>query len=390
MQIFKAFCTIGRRRLLTIGVYFAVYAIIICCLSMTSEESMNANFQARELSICVIDEDKSQASEALKKYLDSMHTIVALKADPEVLQEHLYYRDIQYVLTIPAGFERRLIDGAEENLVTNVKVPGSSAGYFADQQVGQYLRVVQLYLSGGFSLEESLQKADASFGQEQNVKNVSFEHNDGVGRKELFYFYQYIPYVLILLLFCGLAPIIILFRQKDISNRINCSALSLWQHDLQLLLGCGAYSLAIWALFMVFGVILFGREMFLTNALYAMLNSLVFLLISVGFAMFLSCFSMGGNTGNVVNIVANIVGLGISFLGGVFVPQYMLSDSVLAVGKFLPTYWYIRANNMLGGLSTETFDKRIYWTAIGIQLLFAVAAFALTLVASKVKRTDAI
>ena len=85
------------------------------------------------------------------------------------------------------------------------------------------------------------------------------------------------------------------------------------------------------------------------------------------------------------SVIRNLLGLGMAFLGGVFVPQNMLSDEVLAVARFLPTYWYVRANNMLAGFSTEIFDMHLYWNAIGIQLLFALTAFALTLVASKLK-----
>ena len=154
---------------------------------------------------------------------------------------------------------------------------------------------------------------------------------------------------------------------------------------MELAFGCGAYSLCIWLLFMVLGVAVYHGSMFTEKALYAMLNSFVFLLISIALTLLLSCFDLAVNVMNVVNIVSNLLGLGMAFLGGVFVPQNMLSDEVLAVARFLPTYWYVRANNMLAGFSTEIFDMHLYWNAIGIQLLFALTAFALTLVASKLK-----
>ena len=46
----------------------------------------------------------------------------------------------------------------------------------------------------------------------------------------------------------------------------------------------------------------------------------------------------------------------------------MLSGSVLAVGRFLPAYWYIRANNMLAGFGKEVFDLSFYWKCIGIDV----------------------
>ena len=57
-----------------------------------------------------------------------------------------------------------------------------------------------------------------------------------------------------------------------------------------------------------------------------------------------------------------------SFLCGIFVPQNLLSDGVLAVGKFLPAYWYIVINDMLA-LSEQTFDLHVYLQGLGIQYL---------------------
>lgn len=386
MQLFKAFCKIGKRRITTIGIYFVIYAVITIILSVTAKDNLNVNFQSKELSVCVIDEDNSKASKALTSYLGSIHHLVDLENDPEVLQEHLYYRDINYVLTISKGFEEKLLAGEKEGFVTNVKVPGSSAGYFADQQVTEYIQALQLYLTGGFSIDEAIEKVSASFANAGEVEAVVFEKETAEGRKEVFYFYQYLPYIFILLLFAGLAPIIMIFQEKDMRNRINCSAQKLLSRNLELALGCGAYSIGMWFLFMILGTLVYRGSMFTGNALYAMLNSFVFLLISIAMTLFLSCFDLGVNVMNVVNIVANLFGLGMSFLGGVFVPQNMLSDKVLAFSRFLPTYWYVRANNMLAGFSSESFDMHLYWNAIGIQLLFALTAFALTLVASKLKR----
>ena len=82
-------------------------------------------------------------------------------------------------------------------------------------------------------------------------------------------------------------------------------------------------------------------------------------------------------------MIANVVGLGMSFLCGIFVPQAILSDNLLQVSRFLPAYWYVRITNMFGSYSAEPFSMNFYWKAIGIQLLFFVAIFAIYLVANK-------
>jgi len=51
-----------------------------------------------------------------------------------------------------------------------------------------------------------------------------------------------------------------------------------------------------------------------------------------------------------------------------------------------PTYWYIRLNSMLGGISDEILTTAKYWRFIGIQFGFFVAIFCIYLVSSKYQK----
>ena len=70
-------------------------------------------------------------------------------------------------------------------------------------------------------------------------------------------------------------------------------------------------------------------------------------------------------------MVANVAGLGMAFLGGVFVPLSMLGDGVIKIAHLIPAYWYIRAaewvDSDLGSSKIELFEF------YGVQLLFAAA-----------------
>ena len=78
---------------------------------------------------------------------------------------------------------------------------------------------------------------------------------------------------------------------------------------------------------------------------------------------------------------SNVIGLSTSFLCGVFVTRQLLPDKVVAFSKCLPTYWYINVTEELkyfsGTLSREA------WISMGVQLLFAAAIFAVSLVIIK-------
>ncbi len=387
MQHFKAFYKVAWKRVPSIIIYFIIFIILTFLMGSTAESNMDANFQTSSLDICVIDEDNTATSEALVEYLDSIHNIVALENNPEILQDNLYYRTVSYILTIPEGFEEGILEGKTEELLENVKVPGSTTGYFVDQQILQYMKTLQIYVAGGYEIKEAVKAVSDTLDGMEQVTSISFGENITEGNNKIYYFYQYLPYIFVVMLICGLAPIIQVFNKKNLSERIQCAYLSLNKRNLQLSLGCITYSLLVWVIFMVFSWTAYGKSAYTGNVPYAMLNSFVFMLIAVALTLFVSNFT---TTESSAHMIGNIVGMGASFLAGVFVPQSMLSEKVLSVAKFLPTYWYVRSNDMLAGFSNETLDMQFYWRAIGIQLLFAAAIFAAALVVIKLRRQESI
>lgn len=119
--------------------------------------------------------------------------------------------------------------------------------------------------------------------------------------------------------------------------------------------------------------------LFSINGLHSLLNSAMVLLFSIALTLLVSTFALKQQS---LSMIANVASLGLSFLSGIFVPQYLLGKGVLAVAHFLPTYWYIRLNSMLGGISDEILTTAKYWRFIGIQFGFFVAIFCIYLVSS--------
>ena len=115
----------------------------------------------------------------------------------------------------------------------------------------------------------------------------------------------------------------------------------------------------------------------------ACLNSFVYIIAAAGIAMIIAQFDLSDNG---ITAISNILGLGMSFLCGVFVPQELLTGGVLAVGRLFPAYWYTKANNMLFGMIGGVFSTKEYLICIGIEALFAVAFFAVAALLVKQKR----
>ena len=85
----------------------------------------------------------------------------------------------------------------------------------------------------------------------------------------------------------------------------------------------------------------------------------------------------------IVDFLNQILGLGICFLCGVFVPMQYLSPSVVSAAKFLPVYYYVRANSLI---FDEAFSTHKFVVCIGVQLLFAAAFLACAIAVKRRKR----
>ena len=88
-----------------------------------------------------------------------------------------------------------------------------------------------------------------------------------------------------------------------------------------------------------------------------------------------------------INMIANVAGLGMSFLSGVFVPMYLLSDVVISIAHFLPSYWYLIA---IENIELYTAGKmNTILSCYGIEILFGALFVVIGVVVANRKRVKA-
>jgi ABC-type multidrug transport system permease subunit len=195
--------------------------------------------------------------------------------------------------------------------------------------------------------------------------------------------FNYSAYVLISLLILGVSSFMLVFNQPDLRKRNLCSPVSLRKQNSQVLLGNLVYATVCWVLMMLLNLSLFGGAIFVEQVYLFALNAFVFTIVSL---------SMGFLVGNVTrsrvvqSAISNVTTTVMCFLGGVFVPQALLSKSVVSLAKFLPTYWYVRANNeagQLARLTLETLTPILGYMAIQLGMAVAFLAVALVIIKQK-------
>ncbi len=380
MQVFNAFLKVMLKKLPTAMIWIVVFLIICIIFVNTSDSSFT--FAEERCSVCVLDEDQTPESKALIAFLGERHDLISLPEEEDEILDALYYERADYVMTIPVGYAEKLTNGETDTLFTHYYIDDRYANTLLDSTLSEYVSTVAAYQASGLSCTEAIVATEDALSKEIEVNSNPFSEKENSDYSETFsYYFQYLPYVLLSVMVVALSPTLITMQKTDIRNRTNCSCLSSSSQTLQLLLGSGLFVLFVWLIFMAAGVFLYGG-IFSGKAWYAVLNSFVFLLVSAGIAILISTFAPS-STG--VNVISNIVGLGMSFLCGVFVPQSLLGEGVLRAGQFLPAYWYVKANDMLSGASGEAFTTSRFLQYLGVEFLFAAALFAVILVLQKTK-----
>lgn len=385
MQVFNAFMKVLKKHIGAAMLWVVIFLIISFTVANNADVG-KLKFESTKMDICIFDEDNTEASKALTEFLGKKHNIVTIENDEDHILDALYYGRADYIMTIKSGYGQKLAAGDTEELFTSYHVHDSYEATLAENLTNEYVGTVNAYLTGGEEMSSALTKTEKALSQEVKVTTETFdEGKDSGGVDERFFYFRSLPYVFISVMIVTLCPVLLKLNKKEIRHRTNCSCITARSQSAQIILGSTVFVLVVWLIFMIAGAVMFGG-IYTGRMWYAVLNSFIFIVISAGISILISAFSPAEN---VVNVIANIIGLGMSFLCGVFVEQNLLGDGVLNAARFLPAFWYVKANDMLAGASGEAFSKSKIFEYMGIELIFAAAIFAVVLVVMKVKHDKA-
>lgn len=385
MQVFKTYFKIIKKMLGQLSMYVFIFLGIAIMFSFTSPVKDIENFTQTKTRVAFINEDENSVLiNGFKEYLGKYS--VYLEPVPnttEELQDALFYRDVEYIARIPKGFTTDIMNGKPVQIEKTALVD-STSGIYTDMLVDRYFNTAKLYLKNYKDISQSELvdriagdlKAETEVRMKREVKSVI--------KNDTQFFYNYLAYILICVILLGVSSIMMIFNNKNLKRRNHCSPLKNSSMNLQLLLGNIVFSTVCWAVMVICSFVLYKEQMFTTNALFFCINSYVLTLMVLCLSFLVGLFVKGGNS---QSAIANVLSLGMSFISGVFVPQELLGKSVLAIARFTPTYWYVRANNIISGLTDFSLENLLpVINSMLIQLGFAVAILSVALVVSKRKQ----
>ncbi len=383
MQVFKLFLKLLGRSfpicLLWIGI-----TVSICIVRMIeSPNGTQEAFQSTKVRICIFDEDNSPESQALCDYLSEKHERIIIEDNEDMILDMMFYQQLDYALRILPDYGEKLHQGQTEDLLENYayseETYRQSTNYIlAQNDIAQYIQFLSAAIRSGTDTEIAIKQTEAALEKTVAVTiNQAGQSNNN--EFSVYFYFDSISYAILTILTMLIPRLLSHFTQKDLANRLNSACLSLRSKQMQLTLGCLVFVILLWLLFLIIGCILIGG-IYTENAWLCVLNSLVFLLVALSLALVISsCVT----SLFAVNAISNIIGLGMCFLSGVFVPMEILGDSVKTVAHFLPMYWYVESNALV---SRSDFSWAAYGKTLLIEGLFAVLFFLLFLAIHKAKQ----
>ncbi|MBR6228663.1 MAG: ABC transporter permease [Eubacterium sp.] len=386
MQVFKLFFKVTRSKI-GIGILYTVIFFAIC-FPMVNASEEKIDFEDTSLSLYVRDEDQTEASKALVADLAKKHKITDKQLSNQELMDRMYYNVIDYSLVITKGYSDRIgstdKEVLKEDLFEEFHLRDSYSSAMMGVYLQEYVRNVRLNVAMGDDLMTSVKKASERPALDiEVVQDKQDELYDESFTPKFAWFFRLLMYILIAVIMSMLGPILITMNGEDRRKRIECSRTTVSSYVTQVFFASAVLVLVIWLIFLGGGAVMYGGMYTGTSSLLAVLNSFVFALFVAMFTIFISTFRPPDV---VMSMVAQVLGLGMSFLCGGFMPQSMLGEGLRTVTKVLPGFWYERANDLLCGDQKGSMGD--VWFCILVEVGFVILFLILTILMSGRKKTQ--
>lgn len=386
MQVYKAYFKIIKKNIGQLSIYLIIFLLFAIIFGKVSTSPKDTDFESTKVNISIINKDEnSKLISGLRDYLKENANIVDVGTSKEDLQDALFFREAEYIITIPKGFTKEILKGNKDINIEKTVIPNSTSEIYMDNLINRYLNTVKMYTStiDNISQAKLVSNLNKDLSHTTDVKIKTYD-NDYSNNASCANYYNFFAYSMFAVLILGISLVMISFNNKDLKRRNLASSLSMKNMNIQMVFANITYALVVWFVMIIASFIMFKNYVFTINGLLSLLNSFVFTLAALSISILISNLVTSRNA---LSAVVNVIALGSCFISGVFVPQQYLGDTVLSIAKFNPTYWYVKANDdiaILVNYSNE--NMRPIFMSMIIVLGFALAVYAVTLVVIKQKR----
>lgn len=392
MTVFKTFLQVLNKYKATVIMY-TVMLVAFGGLNFQTSDS-NMNFTASKPDVLIINEGEEVGiTKAFIDYLDERTNIKDIKKDEESINDALFYRDVNYIVYIKPNFRDSILDNSPnaseqfeqyissaDRTIIEIKTTGDYQASIADMLVKKYINLADVYSRTYEDEEEIIKHINETLSLEIDTELTSKVDTNTLSR--VTFYYNFLSYSVLAGCVYVICLILSSFKNKEINKRTIISSMDYKKFNMKLLLSNCLFAIVLWLIYVILGFVLVGSVPNDYLVIY-LINSFIFTICSVTIAFLISNLI---NNKNAINGIVNVVALGSSFLCGAFVPMEWLPDSVLTIAHILPSYWYIKTNELLKGI--EVFDMNSLGPIIinmGVLIGFIIILIVLTNIVTKLK-----
>ena len=387
MPVYKLSMKIIKKNIPVMLIYIIVFLGITVIFASQGTQQAEATFKSTKINVAFYSEETTPLVEGFKNELSRYANYIDIEDSKEALQDALFFRDVQYILRVPAGFTDSVMSGEPIELIKTT-VPASMAAAYLDVTIEQYFSLAKMYMTGMPNMTQKELVSEVSKTMEKNL-TVEFLQAEAPKSQNFFalYYFNYLAYSLFAVIVLGISNVMVVVNKQEIKQRNICAPMSNFRVNMEFLLGHLTFTMASWVIMIGFFFIFNGLDVEMPKLLYFMLNSFVFTLCAASISFFIGSLLKNQNA---ISAISNVVTLGPCFISGIFVPQELLGETVLKIASFTPTYWFAKGNGLIAHISNfKSVDLAPVFDTMLIQLGFGLAFLAVAMVVNKKKQVTA-
>ena len=336
MNIFKNYFKIVKKHKFSILLYTIIFLSISIFFINSNSSNTDTNYSEVKNKVYVEDKSNSQISKALVDYIGKKEKIVS-DLDKENLDDELFYRSIDAIVTIPEDFENT-------KEIIYKSSPKSMYSFLVKKRVNEFIDKVYKYNDNGYELEDSIKYANSDLDKTIKVQKINnMKQASGDESNSRFYF-NFMSYPLLSQILLVVTLVMSSYYKETVNKRQRVSAVSEKKTNLILTLGHLVFGIIFWLLYIIICIVLVKDFEFNQVFLLAAFNSFIFMVTSVTLSMLIGKLFQDSNS---LSVVINILVLGSSFLSGVFVPMEFLGEATLKIARIFPNYYYVLNNSLI-------------------------------------------
>lgn len=382
--VLKVYFKVFKKNLPMVIIYIGVFMLLAVLFTHFGPIG-STSFHDTKSKVAFINYDgDTPLTAGLKSAISGNAEFISVKDDTQSLQDALYFRNVEYLIKIPKGFTQDFMSGGSAK-IDKTAVAESAAGVYMDSMVNRYLNTVRLFQKSlpGLTQEQLVERVKNNLSAQADV-TLNTYGTPANSLAMISNYFIYLVYAFFSILFLCVSSIMIVFNDEDRSKRMICSPLRPASMKAQIFMGHVLLTGIICICGIALGLLTCGPSVIGPNFALMCANALCLAITVLSISFF--CGEFITNFG-ALSFIANVLALGMCFVSGVFIPQYLLSSSLLSVARFTPSYWYVKAINDITNISVFSFAtvRPIVYSML-IELGFAAAFIAMSFAVGKRKK----